>query len=156
MSIIKQFTDWAAERSWNLKTRDGDIALPEEIEQRYDAPESWLDFIKGFALCANPDFTKWFITFEDFGEDGFRWNEFELISLEAADDDMEWRKQVADFWDKHLPVFMSVNGEYEYYAIDVDSGQVVYGYEPEFEEPETVAESFADFIGKIVTGEIVL
>ena len=178
--MVKQFTDWAAERGWNIKKRDGDMALPEEIAKRYDLPtarmpsggrpsvqhgccanrenalESWLEFIRQFSLCANKEFTKWFITFEDFGEEGFRWNEFEQISLEAADDDTEWRKQVTDFWDKHLPVFMSVEGEYEYYAVNVESGQVVFGFEPEFEEPETAADSFEDFIGKIVTGEIIL
>lgn len=154
--MIKQFADWAAERSWNIKIRDDNFALPEEVAQRYKVPESWLEFIRRFSLCANAEFTKWFITFEDFGEDGFRWNEFELISLEAAGDDMEWRRRVTSFWDKHLPIFMSVEGEYEYYAVNVESGQVIYGYEPEFEEPETVADSFEKFIEKIVTGEIVL
>ena len=156
MKMIEQFTEWAAERNWNIKTRDGDMELPEEIAQRYNAPEGWQEFIKGFSLCANADCTKWFITFEDFGEEGYRWNEFELISLEAADEDMEWRKQVTDFWDKHLPIFMSVEGEYEYYAINVESGRVVFGFEPEFEEAETVADSFEEFIGKIVSGEIAL
>ncbi|EDK4067349.1 hypothetical protein GGC09_01250 [Listeria monocytogenes] len=51
---------------------------------------------------------------------------------------------------------MSVGGSYEYYAIALNDGSVVHGSEPEFEESLVVADSFADFLLKIVAGEIVI
>ncbi|MBC1743940.1 hypothetical protein HCA06_12850 [Listeria welshimeri] len=49
---------------------------------------------------------------------------------------------------------MSVDGCYEYYAIALNDGSVVHGSEPEFEESLVVADSFANFLLKIVAGEI--
>jgi len=51
---------------------------------------------------------------------------------------------------------MMVDGDYAYYAIDVNDGSVVYGYEPEFEEVTIIAKSFGEFLGKVVSGEIKL
>ncbi|HAA6491845.1 TPA_asm: hypothetical protein GGA09_01575 [Listeria monocytogenes] len=51
---------------------------------------------------------------------------------------------------------MSVGGGYEYYAISLIDGNVVHGSEPEFEESLVVADSFADFLLKIVAGEIAI
>ena len=51
---------------------------------------------------------------------------------------------------------MSVGGDYHYYAIDIDSGKVVEGWEPEFEETTDVAESFNEFVEKVISGDIVL
>ncbi|HAB0062340.1 TPA_asm: SMI1/KNR4 family protein, partial [Listeria monocytogenes] len=45
---------------------------------------------------------------------------------------------------------------YEYYAIHLTNGNIVHGSEPEFEESSIVAESFADFLLKIVAGEMVI
>lgn len=37
----------------------------------------------------------------------------------------------------------------------MDDGKIVMGYEPEFEESaEVVADSFEDFLNKIITGNI--
>ncbi|HAA6474525.1 TPA_asm: hypothetical protein GF092_02615 [Listeria monocytogenes] len=51
---------------------------------------------------------------------------------------------------------MSVGGCYEYYAIALNDGSVVHGSEPEFEESLVVADSFAEFLLKIVAGEMVI
>lgn len=51
---------------------------------------------------------------------------------------------------------MSVEGDYEYYALDTETGQVVQGWEPEFEEVRVVADTFEDFIKKVISGEIIL
>ncbi|EHT9927417.1 SMI1/KNR4 family protein, partial [Listeria monocytogenes] len=56
----------------------------------------------------------------------------------------------------HLPIMMSVGGCYEYYAIALNDENVVHGSEPEFEESLVVADSFADFLLEIVTGEMVI
>ncbi|EDJ9677123.1 TPA: hypothetical protein IP792_000204 [Listeria monocytogenes] len=51
---------------------------------------------------------------------------------------------------------MSVGGCYEYYAITLKDGSVVHGSEPEFEESLVVADSFVDFLLKIMAGEMVI
>ncbi len=56
--------------------------------------------------------------------------------------------------DEHLPIFLSLEGGYAYYAISMKDGSVVHGTEPEFEECETVADSFTDFMGKVTGGRI--
>ena len=49
---------------------------------------------------------------------------------------------------------MSVEGGYSYYAISMENGSIVYGNEPEFEECKVVANSFEDFLLKIMKCEI--
>ena len=51
---------------------------------------------------------------------------------------------------------MSVDGEYSYYAINTENGNVVYGREPEYEDSAIAADDFETFINKIISGEIVL
>ena len=63
---------------------------------------------------------------------------------------------IIKFWVRHLPIYRSVEGEYSYYAIDTESGKVVCGYEPEYEDAAIVADSFEEFINKIISGEIIL
>ncbi len=41
-----------------------------------------------------------------------------------------------------------------YYAISMNDGSIVYGSEPEFEECKIVANSFEDFLLKIMKCEI--
>lgn len=89
-------------------------------------------------------------------DDAFSWNSFEQMSLEAAEGDTNLENEVKLFWNAHLPIMMSVGGCYEYYAITLNDGNIVHGSEPEFEESSIVAESFADFLLKIVAGEIVI
>ena len=101
----------------------------------------------------------WFLCAEDFevnvnSDEGFQWNEWEIIGLRSAEDDEKWETEIRKFWDVHLPIVMSVKGFYSYYAIDVRDGSIVYGEEPEFEECKTVAASFEDFMEKIVKNQL--
>ena len=97
---------------------------------------------------------------EDYGNDAddsaFRWNEFELISLEAASGDEKWQADIREFWDNYLPIVMSVAGDYHYYAIGIKTGEIFDGWAPEFEAPEIVAPNFTGFIEKIISGKIEL
>ena len=155
--MVQEFLAWAEKENWNIKMREEQFALPDEIQQRYRIPAEWLAFIEHFSLCSDENGTKWFITSEDYHMDsGFQWNDFEQISLDAAGDDAEWTENIKKFWDRHLPIFMSVEGEYEYCAINTETGQIVQGWEPEFEEAGVVADTFEDFIRKIISGEIIL
>ena len=155
--MYQEFLEWAEKMNWNIMLTAEEAAIPETIKKRYKVPEEWLTFIGHFSVCSNAADTRWFLTSEDYSNSGaFKWNEFELLTLKAAGLDLSWKKRIKAVWDKHLPIVMGVGGEYEYYAIDTDSQKVVYGYEPEFEETEVVAESFEVFIKKIISGEIVL
>lgn len=74
------------------------------------------------------------------------------MSLEAADGDDEWLANIKTFWDLHFPIWMSIADGYEFAAVDLTSnrhGTIVFGREPEFEETELVARSYADFVAKL-------
>lgn len=157
--MMEAFAVYLKEYGWNIEwneTRNG--RLPEAIQNRYKAiPQSWMDLIKGMKRMINADETMWFLCADDFamqGGEAFQWNEWERLSLESAGNNAAWRGEIKRFWDGHLPFVMSVKGGYSYYAITVKDGSVVYGAEPEFEECETVAASFTDFVDKILKGEL--
>lgn len=119
----------------------------------------YLDFAARLSECTNEDETAWFITPKGFAEsdpEKWRYNEFELISLEAANDDndTEWSSEITEFWNNYMPVALNIEGGYSYYALSMKDGSVVYGCEPEFEEPETTADSFEKFLEKIISGEM--
>jgi len=98
------------------------------------------------------DDTCWLLTVQDYAgrsDSAFAWNEWELCSLDAAAEDLEWINQIKSFWDRHLPIAISVSGGYSYYALKED-GTVVSGIEPDFEETSFVASSYAEFIAHLV------
>lgn len=78
------------------------------------------------------------------------------MSLEVAEDDQEWKEEITAWWDKHLPIIMSVDDGYSFYAIDLTDAKecIVKGYEPEFEEVEKVADSIEEFLDLIMSNEI--
>ena len=136
--MLEKFIGWARKNGWNVVPAEESTELPDEVKNRYDIPENWLRAISGLEVCENDGATVWFLTPRDFypHDGGFRWNEFELMSLEWCDGD----SAVSEFWDRHIPIVMSTAGEYSYYAIDTGSGSVVRGCEPEFEEAEKAAD----------------
>lgn len=159
--LAEKFFEWAKKSGWNIERSDEALELPKNITERYKfIPRDWIDFIKHFKVSANGANNIWFQLPGDFEDrpnsEGFRRNEFEFISLEAAEDDEDWQSEIRAFWDNYIPVVMSVADGYHYYAIGVRTGEVFEGREPEFEEIEIVAPSFSDFIELIVSGKIVL
>ncbi|MDE7230122.1 MAG: SMI1/KNR4 family protein [Oscillospiraceae bacterium] len=159
--LSERFFKWAEDNGWNVESSDEKHELPKKITERYRfIPSDWIDFVQCFKLISNGADNIWFQLpgdFEDRADDeGFRWNEFELISLEAASDDKEWQNEIRGFWDNYLPVVMSVAGDYHYYAIGIRTGEIFEGWEPEFDDIEIVAPSFSDFIELIISGRITL
>ena len=152
--MLSEFIEWARNNGWNVISTYEKTDLPDTIKCRYDIPVQWHSFICKLQVCENQSATKWFLTPNDYlpHDNDFQWNEFELQSLEHTNND----SSVISYWDKHLPIFMSVSGEYSYYAINTENGNVVEGHEPEFEESSLVADDFYTFINKIISGEIVL
>ncbi|MCL2310526.1 MAG: SMI1/KNR4 family protein [Proteobacteria bacterium] len=145
---------------WSIEERLAcPVQLPPEVSARYPRlPATLVAFLSGVVTCVNPSETTWFLCEADFyetSESAFRWNEWELISLEAADGDDHLRSSVRAFWDNHFPFLLSVADGYSYHAIDTSSegfGRVIMGREPEFEEAKVVAESFEQFLVELVKG----
>ena len=155
MDLVERFTDWAKKKGWTIEIAETLMELPEEVKVRYkNIPKEWFEFISHFADIMNSTDDLWFLTCENFLDGVWSYNEFENISLEAADGDEEWSEDIKAFWDNNLPIIMSIGGDYHYYAIELDSGKVVQGWEPEFESTFEVAESFVEFIEKIIAREI--
>jgi len=150
--VNTKFEEWAKKNNWKITKQTKD--LPSDILERYsNIPESWLSFIEGYGSIMNDKENIWFLTVENFypkSEDEWRYNEFELISLDTADEDEDFISEITNFWNNHIPIIMSVGNGYEYYAIELDSGNIVSGFEPEFEEAETIAESFDEFLEMII------
>ena len=140
---------------WTVVRRTGPCVLPREITDRYpDFPEEWRAFLDRVESCVRPDETAWFFCEEDYRrqeEGAFRWDEIERISLEAAEP--EEAGPIRAFWDRHLPIFLSVSGDYQYCALRLPDGAVVQGFAPEFEEAEEAAPSLAGFVRALCRGE---
>ena len=126
--------------------------LSTDILKRYKTiPSEYLDFLKQFELIINQEETVWFNSIEDFNEEletDFKWNAFELMSIESFEDDEEELENIRNFWNNHIPILMSVR-EYEYLAICLESnkyGEIVHGLEPEFEETSKVCDNLEQLI----------
>lgn len=151
------------QQGWTVSGEDAaPRQLPLCVSGRYhNPPAEWVEFLNCVRSCVSPGETTWFLCLDDFerqDEDSFRWNEWELISLQAAmdDQDTEWQSSIKAFWGNHLPICLSVKGGYGYYAIRLSDGAVVHGTEPEFEETWEAAPSFGQFLEMICNGALVL
>lgn len=157
MNLIEKFSDWAKKNRWVIERAKTSMEMPEEVTTRYrNVPKQWKEFIINFDTIMNSTNDMWFLTHDNFLDGVWSYNDFENMSLEAADGDEEWCAEIKEFWDNTFPIIMSIGGDYQYFAIKLDSGEVVQGWEPEFEECFVVAESFDEFIDKIIVGEIEL
>lgn len=114
--------------------------------------DNFFSFINKYMLLTNQSDNVWYIPIDEYSrdtikEDEFSWNSFEIESLEYADDADE-KKEIKDFWNKHLPFLFSVKDGYSYIAMIIegkDKGKIVYGREPEYEDVEVISDSFDDF-----------
>lgn len=163
MDIANSILKLQSTKSWSaLRKEQPAFELPVEIQDRYKTfPRDWVLFISNYLSVVNSTETTWFLCSNDYAlqdEDSFCWNEWELISLQAAIDnnDVAWQDSICKFWDKHLPILLSVADGYEYYAIRIFDGVIVKGCEPEFEDCSEVANNFGDLLEKIMSNEIYL
>lgn len=153
-SDLEAFLGALEAAGWKVVRRDvilGEPFLPDSVRERFRAiPEDYLAFLSSISSCVNASDTAWFLSLDDFRGDGgsaFRWNEFELQSLEGAARDRDWQREIGCFWDQHLPILLSVRTGYAYIALRLPSTggcAVMIGREPEYEEPVTIAHSFSD------------
>ena len=122
------------------------------LERYANLPSDYLQFLKNFESISNSTNTTWFNLNSDFnGETGseFKWNEFELLSLEWSEDDKEELMNIKEFWKFHIPIVLSVNDGYQFFAIcleDEKYGEIVHGQEPVFEDVSKICNSFIELI----------
>ena len=112
-------------------------------------PEEIKAFISSFRKAETTDGQAWLVSASDFissSDCEFSPDEFEKISLSAAEDDLKWRQVIIEFWNKHVPIYMSVKNGYEYIAYNLETEKFVEGVEPEFEETLVVASSISGFL----------
>mgnify|MGYP004686856019 CR=1 FL=1 len=161
--INNKFIEWTKENNWNVIEKEEPLLkLNNEITTRYkNIPEGYLDFLNIVKQLISPSEKTWFLCEDEYNNNSdiaFKWNEFELLSLEAAEDDEEWKEEISSWWDNIFPIVMSVDGGYSFYAINLKDGKssIVKGYEPEFEEVEEISESFEEFIDLIINEKVKL
>ncbi|MDR2284187.1 MAG: SMI1/KNR4 family protein [Sphingobacterium sp.] len=135
--------------------------LSEQFLNRYPRlPAEYLDFLESFSLLSNKSDTTWFNSINDFNEESegeFRWDEFERQSMEAFEGDVSAQRLVGDFWDRHIPIILSVEEGYSYFCIGVGEdnwGKVYFGEEPEYEEVEWVSDSFLMFMEALLEDKL--
>jgi hypothetical protein len=141
-------------KGWNIRRSPAaEPLLPPPLRARYPRlPADLIGFLEVLESCVNSEENVWLLCPGDYrtdpGPEAFRWNEFELMSLEARDDP-EKQKEIRRFWDLHFPFMLAVHSDYDYLAVSLAPetyGQIVHGCGPEFEEISTVAASFAAFL----------
>lgn len=157
--MIESFVSWMKTQGWSAEL-EPKTPLTNVITDRYhNIPELWLQFVGTVNELVSGDEMVWFLCAEDYNISfchAWRWNEWEELSLKAAEGDEDWSNEIRAFWDDHLPIILSLRDGYAYYAISMEDGSVVYGTEPEFEECEQVAGSFAEFLERIMDDTIQL
>jgi len=149
MSILhERFLDFLGARGWTvLRTEPGSAPMA--------APAGSTEHAAFLSLCTqlgSGDDTRWFLCAADYAgttRSAFGWDAFHGMSLEAAVSDAD-RQEVEAFWARHVPIFMSVDGDYEFLAIDRRSGQVVHGVEPDFEVVSEVASGLDDLFEQML------
>lgn len=158
---LGEFMAWAKQNNWELTEKsDPHLHLSSSITSRFkELPNEYVEFLSTVAKCVTSNEATWFICEDDFNNNSdtaFKWNEFEWLSLEAAAGDANWQSEITAWWDKYLPIVMSVEGGYSFYAIDLtrDRGAIVRGAEPEFEEVDKVANTFEQFLVMIMSNSI--
>ncbi|MBU3179415.1 SMI1/KNR4 family protein [Clostridium estertheticum] len=160
MSKHSEFIIWAKNEGWNVIDRHEDeLQLSNVIVGRYKTlSNEHLGFLRSVKQCITPSEKTWFICENEYNDNSdiaFKWNEFEVLSLEVAKNDDEWKLEISTWWDSHLPIVMSVDNGYSFYAIDLkNDGSIVQGYEPEFEEVEKVANNLEEFLELIMANKI--
>ncbi len=150
MTLHERFLDYLAARGWTVLRRAASTgpAIGPATTDRHSA------FLSLYAQLSSADDACWFLSAADYAgtaENAFAWDAFRTIGLEAAINAAD-RQAVEAFWTRHLPFFMRVGGDYEFLALDLNSGRVVHGVEPEFEAVSEVACSLDALFEQVLAG----
>ena len=158
-----KFEKWLQANEWQVEVHSSsfDCSKIDVLKRFRNIPDSFLHFLEHFKSITSKDDTTWFICGEDYNDDSddaFKWNEFELMSLESAESDSDWKRDIEKWWSDKLPFLMSVKDGYSFYAIDLgdNNGAIIKGEEPEFEEAYVIADHFEDFLEKVMHNTVIL
>ena len=155
-NLYTKFEEKVISDGWTFEPEYLNVDLSEYPMLSKCSDNDFCMFLNYVKKVETADSSAWFLCASDYettdDTDGFSWNEFEKISLASAESDDE-KESIKKWWESHLPVAMSVKGEYTFLAIDIDTGNIVQGYEPDFEDTETVAENFEELIKMIISEE---
>lgn len=145
------FIKFIEKNDWEVEYKEDGLKLPKAILERYsNLPDSWKNFMAQFSACTDLEGTKWFLTQDDYEiEDDmmFSWDFIEKICQKDLKD--EKLAMVTAFWDKYFPIFFDIGTTCRYIAIEVDSGNIVEGKEPDFMKVSVIASSFDEFLKSI-------
>jgi len=159
----EQFTAllFALQRSgWVIELKETpSLELPAKIVDRFPYfPGDLHMFLNVVKSCVNARQTAWLLCEDDYnGENSrsaFSWDDFERMSVQAAQGQPDWLGEIDQFWRRYLPIAQSVQSGYAYLAMDMsdpNTSTVIYGREPEFEEPGYICGSFEQLI-RIIAG----
>ncbi len=108
--MIDKFISCMKEQGWTVERNEEQrFCLPEPMKSRYTGyPESWGEFVSIVKSMIRGDERAWFLCSEDYdmqGDKVWQWNEWELLSLKAAENDAAWKDEIRKFWDGHLLSF---------------------------------------------------
>ncbi|MDE5556689.1 MAG: hypothetical protein K2J32_03175 [Ruminococcus sp.] len=155
-NLYTKFEEKVISDGWTFEPQYRNVDLSEYPILSKCSDNAFCMFLNYVKKAETADSSAWFLCASDYENindtDGFSWNEFEKISLASAESDDE-KENIKKWWEHHLPVAMSVKGEYTFLAIDIDTGNIVQGYEPDFEDTETVAGNFEELIKMIISGK---
>ena len=159
--IMSRLKNWFIQQEWKVIINpDKSVKLSSASTKRYSTMDAeYFTFLKSFQRVISNDERTWFLCANEYNEISdlaFKWNEFELLSLEAAQGDDEWKGEIEAWWKHKLPIIMSVKNGYSFYAIDLDSetSAIIKGEEPEFEEAEIVTKDFYEFLNMLMSSKI--
>jgi hypothetical protein len=149
------FTEHLVHDGWVLEAaHEVDLAL--EAAAAALIPAQHVEFLRHFDSLVAPDHARWFLSAHDYArrsDSAFAWDEFRAMSLDAAATDAE-RHRVDEFWNEYLPIALGVAGDYEFLAASRDTGAIVHGAGPEFEEVRPIAVDLAALIDGVVRGDL--
>ena len=122
--MIEKFITYMRNQNWTVEVNEKqEFCLPKPMKNRYTGyPESWMNFISTVKSMVREDERAWFLCAEDYdiqGDKAWQWNEWELLSLKTAENDTAWENEIREFWDGHLPIFLSLEDGYAYYGISL-------------------------------------
>ena len=152
--LITAALDGLRAAGWTVELEPDARPLPPALTQRYEAiPPLFAEFATRVGKCERGDETVWILTAGDYSEppsvDGFAWDTFETMMIEPGVQNAARRVSIRSFWDRHLPILQSVDGDYEYLAIDTKSGAVMWADVVDFDNPLQFARDVADFFRQL-------
>jgi hypothetical protein len=155
-TVCRKSPELLRERGWDVRLAAKPRAFLQNTLSRYAwLPDDIRQLLEEAIVVVSPEKKSWFNTSsETAGENGsaFAWNEWELMSLSAAEDFPKLQPAIRAFWDRHFPFLISVKSGYAYFAVRQADLAVVCGEKPEFEEATPIADSVEQLLDDLIAG----